>query len=126
MIEKVLSLISPQYGTTPTEDLIRDILESTLRHCDTKLIRSFSSEVYYITNFELDYYIKLDRVSITISNHTYTFREGLTEQFCKILYKVIDVYTESMVKKFEEEVFKNKTDLLNRIKDKLQNRSWDL
>jgi hypothetical protein len=119
-IDKVLAKIAPQYITSDTENLIKEVLEASLNHPETRVTHHVYREMYYLANPKLDYYIKMDRASITVSNHTYTYREGLSEQFSKILYKVLDIHTESTVKRFEEEVFNNKTDLLNRIKAQLQ------
>lgn len=117
---KVLSKITPQYIVSDTEVLIRSVLEASLNHPDARVTHQVFEDVYYVSNPKLEYYIKLNRSAITVSNHAYTYREGLSEKFSKILYKVFDAHTESMAKKFEEEVFKNKTDLLNRIKTQLQ------
>lgn len=119
MLSKMLSKIVPQYKPTTSEDLIKDIVEASLKHPVTRITRCINTDSFYVTNSELEYYIKLNRVSITISNHSYTFREGLSETFCKILYKIIDVHLEARISMFENEVFKNQTDLLNQIKEKL-------
>ena len=119
MLSKMLSKIVPQYKPTSSEDLIRDILEASLKHPFTRITRCINTDSFYVTNSELEYYIKLNRVSITISNHSYTFREGISEPIVKILYKIIDAHLEARIAMFETEVFKNQTDLLNQIKEKL-------
>lgn len=120
MIDKVIAKLAPKYQTSDTENLIKDILEASLTRPETRTVHQDQIEVYYITNPELDYYIKLNRTSITISNHTYTFREGLSDQFSRILYRAMELHIDSLVKSFEEDVFKNKTNLLNRIKSQLK------
>jgi hypothetical protein len=119
-IDQVLAKIAPQYSISDTESQIKTLLEASLDHPETRVTHHVYPEIYYLSNPKLDYYIKLDKSSITVSNHTYTYREGLSDKFSKILYRVVDIHTESTVKKFEEEVFKNKTDLLNRIIKQLQ------
>lgn len=115
----MLSRIVPAYKPTPSESLLKDIIDGILVHPDTRVTNSQVAEIYYITNSKLEYYIKLNKVSITVSNHTYTFREGLTEAFNKMLFKAVDAFVESEIEKFESDVFKNQTDLLNRIKNEL-------
>lgn len=119
MLNKMLSKIVSPYKPTSSEDLIRDIIDASLKHPITRITRCISTDSFYVTNSELEYYIKLNRVSITISNHSYTFREGISEPFCKILYKAIEAHLEARISMFENEVFKNQTDLLNKIKEKL-------
>jgi hypothetical protein len=119
MLNKMLSKIVPAYKPTPSELLLKDIVEAILLNPDTRVTHAQASEIYYITNSKLEYYIKLTKVSITVSNHTYTFREGLNENFNKALFKIIELFVEAEISKFETEVFKNQTDLLLRIKEHL-------
>lgn len=123
MLSKVLSKLVPPYKPNSSEDLLRDIVTASLPHRSTRITRCLQTDSFYVTNSELEYYIKLNKVSITISNHSYTYREGLTEPFCKILYKMIEAHLEARIAMFENEVFKNQTDLLNKIKIDLLNSS---
>ena len=117
MLNKMLSKFVPQYKPTSSEDLIKDIVEAAIKHPNTRITRCLHTDTYYVTNTALDYYVKLNRVSITISNHDYTFREGITEPFCKMLYKTIDNHLEARIAMFESEVFQNQTELLTKIKE---------
>ena len=121
MLTKMLSKFVPEYKPTSSEDLIKDIVEASVKHPTTRITRCLTTETYYVTNTDLEYYIKLNRVSITLSNHNYTFREGLSEPLCKMLYKTIDAHLEARIAMFETEVFQNQTELLTKIKADLLN-----
>ncbi len=121
MLNKMLSKLVPEYKPTSSEDLIKDIVEASIKHPNTRITRCLNTDTYYVTNTALQYYIKLNRVSITISNHDYTFREGLSEPLCKMLYKIIDNHLEARIAMFESEVFQNQTELLTKIREGLLN-----
>lgn len=116
---KLKKLVLPMYALSETEELIRDVIVGMVRNEDTDVMSAPISGSYYISNERLHYYIKIDEFSITITNHKFTFNEGITSKFGNIIIGIVRSAMEINRKQFEATVFVNKLQLLKNIKDSL-------
>ena len=108
---------------------IRRNLAKDERYVDSIISRYLETDVqkimtpyqeYLIIDEDNQIYLSLYNDTITISNHDFLYRESFSNTFCRSLEKKIR-------KKMKEEhiimknlLFKNKIDLLAKIKEKIQ------
>jgi uncharacterized membrane protein len=120
LLKKLLNkLFVKQHKFDEVEGLINDIIIALLEKEKTEAITAPISGVYYITNEKLHYYVRVDAFSIIITNHKFTFKEGITSKFSDSIISVIKEYMEMNRKEFENKVFNNQIQLLKNIKNNL-------
>lgn len=119
MLKSLRKMLIKEYQPNETEILIKDVIVGLLKKEDTEAITAPISGTYYISNEELQYHIKLDGFSITIANHKFTFKEGLSVKFGEMLIELVKEYMEKNRKEFEQRVFNNQIQLLKNIKNSL-------
>lgn len=119
MLKSLKKLLVKEYQLDETETLIRDVIVGLLKREDTEAITAPISSTYYIFNEGLHYHIKLDGFTIVITNHKFTFKEGLSVKFGEILVQLVKEHMEKHRKEFEKRVFDNQIELLKNIKNSL-------
>lgn len=120
MLKSLRKLLIKEYQLNETELLIKDVITNLLNQKDTEAITAPISLTYYIHNSRMQYYVKTDGFSIMITNHKFTFKEGMSVKFGEIITTIIKEYMEVNRKQFESEIFKNQLELLKNIKKSLE------
>ena len=120
MLKSFKKLFIKEYQLDETETLIKDVVKNLLRQEDTEAITAPISLTYYIHNSRLEYYIKTDGFSIMITNHKFTFKEGMSVKFGEIITTIIKEFMEENRKQFESTIFENQLELLKNIKQSLE------
>lgn len=121
LINKFRERVFPTYKLTETEQHIKDIIDLMLKQNDTEVITSPISGKYYITNKRLQYYIMVNDFGISITNHKFSLEYGASPKYTEIVIEVVKQYMEKDREKFEQEVFKNRIELLKGIKKSFAN-----
>ena len=116
MLKSFKKLFIKEYQLDETETLIKDVVKNLLKQEDTEAITAPISLTYYIHNSRLEYYIKTDGFSIMITNHKFTFKEGMSVKFGEIIKE----FMEDNRKQFESTIFQNQLELLKTIKEGLE------
>lgn len=114
-----MTLVIKKYELNETEKLIYDIIVGMLSKDDTEAITAPLSGTYYISNEKLHYYINIDEFNINITNHKFSFKEGIPSKFGNMMIAIIKEHMEKNRKDFENRVFKNQIELLQNIKNNL-------
>ena len=119
MLKSLKKLVIKEYQLDETEKLIKDIIVGMLGNENTEAITAPLSGAYYISNETLHYYIKIDEFSINITNHKFSFKEGITSKFGNMIIGIVKEFMEKNRKEFEKTVFTNQIELLKNIKNNL-------
>jgi cyanate lyase len=119
MLKLLKKLFVKQHKFDKVEELINHIIIGLLEKEKTEAMTAPISGVYYITNEKLNYYVRVDSFSIIITNHKFTFKEGITSKFSDGIISIIKEYMEMNRKEFENKVFNNQIQLLTNIKNNL-------
>jgi len=119
MLKLLKKLVIKEYQLDETEKLIKDIVVGMLGNENTEAITAPLSGAYYISNETLHYYIKIDEFSINITNHKFSFKEGISSKFGNMIIGIVKEYMEKNRKEFEKRVFTNQIELLKNIKNSL-------
>lgn len=120
MLKSLKKLLIKDYQLNETELLIKDVITNLLNQKDTEAMIAPISLVYYIYNSKMEYYVKTDGFSIMITNHKFTFKEGMSVKFGEIITNIIKEYMETNRKQFESRIFENQLELLKNIKKSLE------
>ena len=118
-LEQLKSLIIKQYELSESETLMRDIIIGLLEKDETEVILAPISQMYYISNEKLQYYIKIMEFHIDITNHKFTISHAINPKFAHIIISILREYMETNRKEFEKTVFQNQIHLLKNIKNTL-------
>lgn len=121
MINKLREKFFPSYKLNETEQHIKDIIEMMLSEKETEVITSPISGKYYITNKRLQYYIMVNDFGVTITNHKFSLEYGSAPKYTSIIIDIVKEYMEQDRHRFEQEVFKNRIELLKGIKKSFAN-----
>ncbi len=119
MLKSLKKLVIKEYQLDETEKLIKDIVVGMLGNENTEAITAPLSGAYYISNETLHYYIKIDEFSINITNHKFSFKEGISSKFGNMIIGIVKEFMEKNRKEFEKRVFTNQIELLKNIKNSL-------
>ncbi len=119
---KLREKIIPTYKMNETEQHIKDVVDLMLKQKDTDVISSPISGRYYISNKRLQYYIMVNDFGVTITNHKFALEYGAAPKYTSIVIDVVKQYMETDRHKFEQEVFKNRIELLKGIKKSFVNQ----
>jgi hypothetical protein len=119
---KLREKIIPTYKMNETEQHIKDVVDLMLKQKDTDVITSPISGKYYISNKRLEYYIMVNDFGVSITNHKFSLEYGAAPQYTSIVIDVVKQYMETDRHKFEQEVFKNRIELLKGIKKSFVNQ----
>jgi hypothetical protein len=114
--------IIPSYKMNETEQHIKDVVDLMLKQKDTDVITSPISGKYYISNKRLEYYIMVNDFGVSITNHKFSLEYGAAPKYTSIVIDVVKQYMETDRHKFEQEVFKNRIELLKGIKKSFVNQ----
>lgn len=120
MLKSFKKLFIKEYQLDETELLIRDVVKNLLKQEDTEAMIAPISLTYYIHNSKLEYYVKTDGFTIMITNHKFTFKEGMSVKFGEIITNIIKEFMEANRKGFESRIFENQLELLKNIKQSLE------
>jgi hypothetical protein len=104
-----------------TEQQIKDVIDLMLKQKDTDVISSPVSGKYYISNKRLQYYIMVNDFGVTITNHKFSLEYGAAPKYTSIVIEIVRQYMERDRERFEQEVFKNRIELLKGIKRSFAN-----
>lgn len=118
---KLREKIIPTYKMNETEEHIKDVINLMLKQKDTDVISSPISGRYYISNKRLQYYIMVNDFGVTITNHKFALEYGAAPKYTSIITDIVRQYMENDRYKFEQEIFKNRIELLKGIKKSFVN-----
>lgn len=113
--------VFPSYKMNETEQQIKDVIDLMLKQKDTDVISSPVSGKYYISNKRLQYYIMVNDFGVTITNHKFSLEYGAAPKYTSIVIEIVRQYMEKDRERFEQEVFKNRIELLKGIKRSFAN-----
>lgn len=113
--------VFPSYKMNETEQQIKDVIDLMLKQKDTDVISSPVSGKYYISNKRLQYYIMVNDFGVTITNHKFSLEYGAAPKYTSIVIEIVRQYMERDRERFEQEVFKNRIELLKGIKRSFAN-----
>jgi hypothetical protein len=121
MIKVILfmSLLFPKYKLTEKEQYIKNIIEKLLEHPNTTKLMDPITLHYYLDNRTLGYFVLVNDELIKITNHKFYYTENFSSLFGRELEKVIGIAISRDRKRVEEEMFKNESNLLGNIMDKI-------
>jgi hypothetical protein len=119
MLKSLKKWVIKEYQLDETEKLIKDIVVGMLKRDETEAITAPLSGTYYVSNEKLHYYIKIDEFSINITNHKFSFKEGISSKFGNMIIDIVKEHMEANRKEFEQRVFNNQIQLLSDIKNSL-------
>lgn len=121
MINTLREKMFPTYKLNETEQHIKDIVDLMLKQKDTEVITSPISGKYYISNKRLQYYIMVNDFGVSITNHKFSLEYGSAPKYTGIIIEIVKQYMEEDRHRFEQEVFKNRIELLKGIKKSFAN-----
>jgi hypothetical protein len=119
MLKLLKPLFFKEYVMSESEKLINDIIIKLLEKDETEAVTAPISQTYYISNEELQYYVRIDEFNVGITNHKFSFNQPITPKFSNILISMVQNHMEINRKAFEERVFNNQIELLRNIKNTL-------
>lgn len=119
-LQRVVDAIVPRYRISEREKDIEDLVKALLSLEDTSIIHSPISGIYYIFNTSLGYTIRFNKYDINVSNHDFSFREGLSDKFADLLEGILNEELEKLITSLEEEVFENRKHLISKMITKIQ------
>jgi hypothetical protein len=119
MLKSLKKLVIKEYQLDETEKLIKDIVIGMLGNENTEAITAPLSGMYFLSNKELHYYIRINEFSVTITNHKFMFREGMSSKFGNMIISIVKEFMEKNRMEFENRVFINQIQLLKNIKNSL-------
>jgi hypothetical protein len=114
-----MSLLFPKYRPTQKEEQILNILQKLLEHPDTVKLMDPITVHYYLDNTALDYFVLVTHDFVKITNHKFYYTENVNTRFSMELEKIIKLAISKDRKRIEDEMFKNQSDLLTSIYQKL-------
>lgn len=121
-----MSLLFPKYKPTIKEEQIKNIIQKLLDHPETiKLMDPLTSH-YYLDNKQLEYFMLITYNFVKITNHKFYYTENISGKFGEELEKTVKAAISKDRKRIEEEMFKNETDLLLKIDQKISSNSLSL
>ena len=105
------------FGYTPThqESQFINIVENLLEHPKTSLKMSPVSNMYFIINDELHYYILIKDYGIQLTNTKFSFAKSIHPKAYDTLIETIHSYIESDRQALEAKIFKNESDILDKV-----------
>jgi hypothetical protein len=115
----VMSLLFPKYKLSEKEQQIKDIIEQLLEHPDTVKLMDPITIHYYLDNRTLQYFVLVTDTFIKITNHKFYYTENFSSLFGRELEKVVKIAISRDRKRMEDEMFKNESNLLENIMDKI-------
>jgi len=118
---KLREKIIPTCKMNETEEHIKDVINLMLKQKDTDVISSPISGRYYISNKRLQYYIMVNDFGVTITNHKFALEYAAAPRYTSIITDIVRQYMENDRYKFEQEIFKNRIELLKGIKKSFVN-----
>ena len=121
-----MSLLFPKYRPSQKEEQVKSIIEKLLAHPDTiKLMDPLTSH-YYLDNKTLEYFMLVTYNFVKITNHKFYYTENISGKFGEDLEKTIKAAISKDRRRIEDEMFKNETDLLVKIDQKISSNSLSL
>jgi hypothetical protein len=120
MLELLKNLAKSEYVLDETETLVKNVIDNLLTKDGTIAMVAPISETYYLFNEKFHYYIKTDGYSIVITNHKFTFKEGMSVKFGEMVVSTIKKYMEKNRTEFDKRVFDNQIELLKNINKTLE------
>jgi hypothetical protein len=121
-----MSLLFPKYRPTAKEEQIQGILQKLLDHPETVKLMDPITNHYYLDNKVLEYFVLISYDFVKITNHKFYYTENINGKFGIELEKVIRTAISKDRRRIEDEMFKNETDLLTKIDEKLTTNSLSL
>jgi hypothetical protein len=121
-----MSLLFPKYRPTSKEEQIQGILQKLLDHPETIKLMDPITNHYYLDNKTLEYFVLVTYDFVKITNHKFYYTENINGKFGTELEKVIRAAISKDRRRVEEEMFKNETDLLVKIDQKISSNSLSL
>lgn len=118
-----MSLLFPKYRPTKKEEQILGILQKLLDHPDTVKLMDPITVHYYLDNTPLGYFVLVTHDFVKITNHKFYYTENINIKFSVELEKIIKLAISKDRKRIEDEMFKNQSDLLASIYQKLSDSS---
>lgn len=121
-----MSVLFPKYRPTVKEEQIQGILQKLLDHPETVKLMDPITNHYYLDNKALEYFVLVTYDFVKITNHKFFYTENINGKFGSELEKVIRGAISKDRRRIEDEMFKNETDLLTKIDQKLTANSLSL
>lgn len=121
-----MSVLFPKYRPTAKEEQIQGILQKLLDHPETVKLMDPITNHYYLDNKSLEYFVLVTYDFVKITNHKFFYTENINGKFGTELEKVIRGAISKDRRRIEDEMFKNETDLLTKIDQKLTTNSLSL
>ena len=105
------------FGYTPThqEDQFINIVGNLLDHPKTSLKMSPVSNMYFIINDQLHYYILIKDQGIQLTNTKFSFSKSIHPKAYDALIETIHSYIESDRQILEARLFKNESEILDKV-----------
>jgi hypothetical protein len=119
IIKTLRDTILPRFKPQEHEQLIIDIIGLLFQDDDTECITAPISGKYYISNKRLRYWVKIGDMTITITNHKFTYIVQTPLPFNDYIINVVREYIEKDREDFEKRVFQNELELLKNIKSSI-------
>lgn len=121
-----MSVLFPKYRPTAKEEQIQGILQKLLDHPETVKLMDPITNHYYLDNKSLEYFVLVTYDFVKITNHKFFYTENINGKFGSELEKTIRGAISKDRRRIEDEMFKNETDLLTKIDQKLTTNSLSL
>jgi len=97
-----------------------NIVEDLLQHPKTSIVMTPLSNKYFVINESKHYYIKMQSPMIQLTNSEFSFAKSLNFNACDIILNKLHTAIEKDRQKFEDRIFTNETEMLNRVIDNLK------
>jgi hypothetical protein len=124
MFKGLKEKIWPSYQMNEQEQLIFDIIKMLGEQPDTELKVAPISDIYYIVNRRLAYWVAVEEFTLTITNHKFRFNHTGNSVFHMDLLNTVRQYVETQITEFQETVFQNQIELLENIKSNIESNPY--